>query len=101
MHSRDKNKDLKVKKSQGTVLTGAFATCEVSNKLINFKNKDISDRKLKLQLSDLIKIWRFALPRNGKRGSRYYHKAIIVKYFATKIAPLNNGCANYLWIPIR
>lgn len=56
MHSRDKNKDLKVKKSQGTVLTGAFATCEVSNKLTNFKNKDISDRELKLQLSDLIKI---------------------------------------------
>lgn len=101
MHSRDKNKDLKVKKSQRAVFTGAFAICEVPSKLINFKNKDISDRQLKLQLSDLNKIWRFGLPRNGKRGSRYYHKAAIVKYFATKIAPLNNGCANYLWIPIR
>ena len=56
MHSRDKNKDLKVKKSQRAVFTGAFAICEVSSKLINFKNKDISDRELKLQLSDLIKI---------------------------------------------
>ena len=35
---------------------GAFAIYELSNKVVNLKNnKYISDRKLKLQLSDLIK----------------------------------------------
>ena len=56
MNSRDRFRNLKVKKIQWAVLKGAFALCEVSNILIDLKNnKDISNRDLRLQLSDLIK----------------------------------------------
>ena len=51
------NKYLTVQKGQGTVLKGAFAACEVTNNLINFKNnKDISGKELRFQLSNVIKI---------------------------------------------
>ena len=57
MNSQYRNKDLKVQKVQGVFLKGAFAICEVTNTLINLKNnKDISDKELKLQLSNVIKI---------------------------------------------
>ena len=52
INSRDKNKDFKK-----AVFKEAFGICEDSNKLINLKsNKDICDREVKPQLSDLIKI---------------------------------------------
>ena len=42
MNSQGRNKNLKVQKTQGVVLKGAFAICEVTNTLINLKNnKDI------------------------------------------------------------
>ena len=58
MNAQDRNKDLKVQKVQGAVLKGAFAICEVTNTLINLKNnKDISGKELRLQLSNVIKIY--------------------------------------------
>ena len=39
MNAQDRNKDLKVQKVHGTVLKRAFAICEVTNNLINLKNK--------------------------------------------------------------
>ena len=57
MNDQDRNKDLKVQKVQGAVPKGAFAICEVTNTLINLKNnKNISSNKLRLQLSNAIKI---------------------------------------------
>ena len=57
MNSQGRNKNLKVQKTQGVVLKGAFAICEVTNTLINLKNsKDISGKELNLQLSNVIKI---------------------------------------------
>ena len=49
MNSQGRNKNLKVQKTQGVVLKGAFAICEVTNTLINLKNsKDISGKELRL-----------------------------------------------------
>ena len=46
-----------MQKVQGAVLKGAFAICEVTNKLINLKNnKDSLGKELRLQLSNVIKI---------------------------------------------
>ena len=41
MNAQDRIKDLKVQKVQGAVLKAAFAICEVTNTLINLKNRDI------------------------------------------------------------
>ena len=44
-------------KVQGAVVKGAFPICEVTNTLINLKhNKSISDKELRLKLSNVIKI---------------------------------------------
>lgn len=56
MSSRDGFRNLTVKKIPLGVLKGAFVLCEISNILINLRNKkDISDRELRRQFSDLIK----------------------------------------------
>ena len=56
MNSREKIRNLKREKIQGTVLKGAFVTSEVSNKQIFlYKNTSVSDKELRLQLSGLIK----------------------------------------------
>ena len=58
MNAQDRNKALKVQKVQGVVLKGAFAICEVENNLINLKNnKEISVKDLRLQLSNVIRIY--------------------------------------------
>ena len=41
MNAQDRIKDLKVQKVQGAVLKAAFAIFEVTNTLINLKNRDI------------------------------------------------------------
>ena len=50
MNAQNGNKDLKVQKVRGTVLSGAFAICEVvANTLKNLKSKmDISGKELRL-----------------------------------------------------
>ena len=67
MYAQDRNKELKVQKVQRAVLKGAFAICEVTNNLINLKNnKDISGKKLRLQLSNIIKICTESLTFRGR-----------------------------------
>ena len=51
-------KDLKVQKVQEAVLKRAFAIYEAANNFINLKNNnDILGEELRLQLSDIIKIY--------------------------------------------
>ena len=57
MNAQGRRKDLKVQKFHVAALKRAFALCEVSYNLINLKNnKDISGKKLRLQVSNFIKI---------------------------------------------
>ena len=57
MNVQDRNIDLKVQKVWRAVLKGAFAICEFTITLINLnKNKGISSKELRLQLSNVIKI---------------------------------------------
>ena len=57
MNVRDRNRDLKMQKTQGTILKGAFAICEVADTLRNLKNnKDFSSKELRLQFFNVIKI---------------------------------------------
>ena len=57
MNAQGRSKDLKVQKLHVAALKRAFALCEVSYNLINLKNnKDISGKKLSLQVSNFIKI---------------------------------------------
>ena len=56
INSRDRNKDLKVKKIQGAVLLELLSYVKFKvNWWILKNNKDISEGKLRLLLSDLIK----------------------------------------------
>ena len=58
MNAQDRSKDLKVQNVQEAVLKRAFAICEATNNFINLKNnKDISGEELRLQLTDIIKIY--------------------------------------------
>ena len=56
MSERDRNKDLKIQKIQGAVLKEVFVITEVNNKEGDLKNdKQVSDKKLRIDISSLIK----------------------------------------------
>ena len=91
MNAQDRNKDLKVQKVQGAVLKGAFAIGEDTNTLINLKNnKDISSNKLRLQLSNLIKIFTESLTFLGIANFEgdNIRRQYLSKILPPKLAPL-------------
>ena len=91
MNSQGRNKNLKVQKTQGVVLKGAFAICEVTNTLINLKNsKDISGKELKLQLSNVIKICAESLNflGTGNREGDNIKRQYLSKKLPPMLAPL-------------
>ena len=91
MNAQDRNKDLKVQKVQGAVLKGAFAICEVTNTLINLKNnKDISGKKLRLQLSNVIIICTESLTSLGMANLEGDHirREYLSKILPPKLSPL-------------
>ena len=91
MNAQDRNKDLKVQKVQGAVLKGAFAIFEVTNTLINLKNnKDISGKKLRLQLSNVIIICTESLTSLGMANLEGDHirREYLSKILPPKLSPL-------------
>ena len=102
MNAQDRNKDLKVQKVQRTVLKGAFSICEVTNTLLNLKNnKDISGKKLRLQLSNVIKICTERLTFLGMANLEGDNKAILIKNFTTKPGPSYQRCPYTIRISVR
>ena len=90
-NAQDRNKDLKVQKVQGAVLKGAFGICEVTNALINLKNKkDISGKELRLQLSNVIKICTKSLTFLGMANLEWgnIRRQYLSKMLPPKLSPL-------------
>ena len=91
MNAKDRNKDLKAQKVQGAVLKRAFPICKTSNDPINLKNnKDISSKKLKSQLSNVIKICTESLTflRIANLVEDNIRRQYLSKLFSPKLVPL-------------
>ena len=101
MNAQDRNKDLKVQKVQRTVLKGAFSICEVTNTPLNLKNKDISGKELRLQLSNVIIICTERLTFLGMANLEGDNKAILIKNFTTKPGPSYRRCPYTIRISVR
>ena len=83
MNVEDHNIDLKVQKVWRAVLKGAFAICEFTLTNLN-KNKGISSKELRLQLSNVIKICAESLTFLGMTNLQEHN---IRRQYLSKLLP--------------